>query len=47
MKILIAEHYEELCKLSAAIIKEQIQAKKDAVLGLKQQEAHRSACISS
>ncbi|CAL1525316.1 glucosamine-6-phosphate deaminase [Bacillus subtilis] len=34
MKILIAEHYEELCKLSAAIIKEQIQAKKDAVLGL-------------
>lgn len=46
MKIIIAEHYEELCKLSANIIKEQIQAKKDAVLGW-QQEARRSACTSS
>ncbi len=34
MKTIIAEHYEELCKLSANIGKEQIQAKKDAVLGL-------------
>lgn len=34
MKIIVAEHYEELCKLSANIIKEHVQAKKDAVLGL-------------
>lgn len=34
MKIIIAEHYEELCKLSANMMKEQIKAKKDAVLGL-------------
>ncbi|MEC1679149.1 glucosamine-6-phosphate deaminase [Bacillus mojavensis] len=34
MKIIVADHYEDLCKLSAVIIKECVQAKKDAVLGL-------------
>ncbi|MEC1670988.1 glucosamine-6-phosphate deaminase [Bacillus mojavensis] len=34
MKIIVADHYEDLCKLSAFIIKECVQAKKDAVLGL-------------
>ncbi|WP_439024658.1 glucosamine-6-phosphate deaminase [Bacillus halotolerans] len=34
MKIIVADHYEDLCKLSANMIKEYVQAKKDAVLGL-------------
>ncbi|MCY7917393.1 glucosamine-6-phosphate deaminase [Bacillus vallismortis] len=34
MRIIVADHYEELCKLSANIVKKHVQEKKDAVLGL-------------